>query len=257
MTYIEEARLRTILRVAQQDLIQVEHELSTRMREIREFDAKIEARIGELESELDALETEIRNYQAQIRDIQKSVSFPDWVDYSRRVQPNEPDLDKNRRIAQPQTNLEGELRTLYRDLARRYHPDTAFDDLDRIYRNEMMMRINEAYSNRDLSEIRKLARGMVTISLEQPTQTEKHYASTYEKLEAEIAETKLKIEETKTNIEKLRFHPSVQLSLNVKLAWKEGKDLIGEMEKSLREKVTRKTGERDTLEKEYLALRLG
>jgi len=227
----------------------VEAELATRMAEIREFDAKIESRLGVLETELDILDTQIRHYQKQIYQLRQAEMFPNWVDYSKRVNPNQPSSSSKtfRADKNAPSKPENELRQLYRDLARKYHPDTAFDNHDRQYRTEMMMRINEAYANRDLNELRKHARGMVSIPVGPEKPKPPRYRSTLERVKAELEECQTKILETRAQIEKLRFHPSVQLSLSVKLAWRQGKDLIGEMAKELQEKIAQKTAKREEL----------
>jgi hypothetical protein len=47
------------------------------------------------------------------------------------------------------TEAAPELRTLYRDVARRVHPDLATDDADRLNRTRLMALANEAYARRD------------------------------------------------------------------------------------------------------------
>ena len=50
-----------------------------------------------------------------------------------------------------------ELRRLYLELARRCHPDLATDDDDRAHRQEMMLRVNAAYREHDLDQLRWIA----------------------------------------------------------------------------------------------------
>ena len=251
MTSIEEARLRTILRQTQQALQTAEAELAARMTEIREFDAKIEARLGTLETELERLDAQIRHYQKQIYHLRQAEMFPNWVDYSKRVAPHRPPAPAEPfQVDKSNSPAENELRQLYRELARKYHPDTAFDDLDRQYRHEMMLRINEAYANGDLSTLRKHARGMVTVPLGPENPETSRYRTSFERVKAELVACQTRLRETHAQIEKLRFHPSVQLSLSIKLAWRQGKDLIGEMANEYQDKIAQKTMERDTLFKE-------
>lgn len=49
-----------------------------------------------------------------------------------------------------------EMRTLYRGLARRFHPDLAEDDEDMARRQEVMLRINAAWHEQDLDALRAL-----------------------------------------------------------------------------------------------------
>lgn len=49
-----------------------------------------------------------------------------------------------------------EIRTLYRELARQFHPDLATDDLERGTRQEMMLRINAAWQDRDFTTLQRI-----------------------------------------------------------------------------------------------------
>jgi len=49
-----------------------------------------------------------------------------------------------------------ELRTRYRDLARRFHPDLATSDEERAFRQEVMLRINHAWQCQDIAALRDL-----------------------------------------------------------------------------------------------------
>ena len=52
--------------------------------------------------------------------------------------------------------VEQEIRTLHRSLARRFHPDLADTEAERQLCQEMMLRINDAWHNRDLADLRAL-----------------------------------------------------------------------------------------------------
>lgn len=53
-----------------------------------------------------------------------------------------------------------ELRTLYRQLARTFHPDLTGDDRERSFRQEVMLRINHAWHLRDLNAMRAIGNDM-------------------------------------------------------------------------------------------------
>lgn len=245
MSSFEEARLRTVLRQTQQEFDAAEAELATRMAEIRTFEARVEARLGNLETELDILDAQIRHYQKQLAQRHTEM-FPNWGADSKRVNPNAPPPLPPNPDPIP-SKPDNELRQLYRTLARKYHPDTAFDDLDRQYRNEMMIRINEAYANGDLAELRRHAGGKVLIPLGPEKPAPPRFRSSLERVEAELVACQTKLRETRAQLERLRFHPSVQLSLSVKLAWRQGKDLIGEMARELEGQLREKRREKDRI----------
>ncbi|CAN0360249.1 unnamed protein product, partial [Phaeothamnion confervicola] len=52
--------------------------------------------------------------------------------------------------------VEQEIRSLHRSLARRFHPDLATTEAERQLCQEMMLRINDAWHNRDLTDLRAL-----------------------------------------------------------------------------------------------------
>lgn len=62
---------------------------------------------------------------------------------------------REREFAAPR-NADPEARTLYRDLARRFHPDLATSEDDRLARQEMMLKINAAWQGGDLDALKKL-----------------------------------------------------------------------------------------------------
>jgi hypothetical protein len=53
-------------------------------------------------------------------------------------------------------DIDPEYRKLYRDLARRFHPDLATDDVERGTREEMMLRINAAWQDRDFATLKRI-----------------------------------------------------------------------------------------------------
>ncbi|MGB3329522.1 MAG: J domain-containing protein [Thermomicrobiales bacterium] len=52
--------------------------------------------------------------------------------------------------------VEQEIRSLHRSLARRFHPDLATTEAERLLCQEMMLRINDAWHDRDLGQLREL-----------------------------------------------------------------------------------------------------
>ena len=53
--------------------------------------------------------------------------------------------------------MEEQIRSLFRELARRFHPDLTTDPEEKKWRQEIMTRVNQAYTNRDLKALRALA----------------------------------------------------------------------------------------------------
>ena len=88
----------------------------------------------------------------------------DWRFFGRdRDDPDPAAAEENRRIRWREKRrlpqeTETELRTLFRSLARRFHPDLCDSEHDRLRRQEMMLRINEAWHHRDLPMLQRIDR---------------------------------------------------------------------------------------------------
>lgn len=65
-------------------------------------------------------------------------------------------IDDHERKARPTGRLD-QLKTLYRSLARRFHPDLSADQQDAAFRNECMLRANAAWQQGDLDALQQLA----------------------------------------------------------------------------------------------------
>lgn len=67
------------------------------------------------------------------------------------------DIPQNKPRAAAADSREAQVKRLYRQLARQYHPDLATDPDERDLRNDLMARINDAYTRRDLEALQAIA----------------------------------------------------------------------------------------------------
>jgi len=69
----------------------------------------------------------------------------------------EPPFDPEAMLPKQRPKATEDIKKVYRRLARRYHPDLARDAQDRLYRNDLMARVNDAYGLRDLEALLALS----------------------------------------------------------------------------------------------------
>lgn len=246
--------LRAALAQTQAQLIEAEAELADQLAEINAFEFEFEARVGHLMDTLEALNVEIQKYNEYIqiarnRQIFGSAHVPVENQYRRAWQA--PPAWAPTPPPQPlDATGEAEIKTLYRRLARRFHPDLATDDADRALRTEKMAAVNNAYAARSLPELIALARqpDIVNPNQTRPGQTE---AQLVQALQAELAGCKRRLREIERELRNLRFKSSVELSLQVKAARRQGRDLLAEMAEELEHKIARGTVERDMLKAQF------
>lgn len=242
-------RLRAALEGAQADLIEAEAQLADELAQVNAFEFEFEARVGHLWDKLDDLETDIERYHDRIQVMRKGY-LPVERQYQRawqappRAAPTPP-----RQPISPAS--EEQIKRLYRQLARRFHPDLATDDVERAYRTQKMAAINDAYAARSLTELETLAKEpdrYIQTGGARPGQTE---AQLVQALQNELVRIQRRLREIKDELRSIHQRPSVQLSLGVRVARRQGRDLLGEMAAELEQKITRKTIERDMLKAQF------
>jgi chromosome segregation ATPase len=243
------ARLRAALEGAQANLIEAEAQLADELAAVNAFEFEFEARVGHLWDRLDALETEIERYQDRIQMMRKGYLS---VERQYRRAWQAPPGSAPRPPAQPLSPAnETQLKRLYRQLARRYHPDLAADDAERAFRTERMAAINDAYAARSLTELEALAAesgAAIPAGRVQSGQTEAHMIQA---LQDQLARCQHRLRQIEDELRGMHRRPSVQLSLEVKVARRQGRDLLGEMATELEAKIARKTAERDMLKVQF------
>ena len=242
------ARLRQQVEQAQAELIDAEAELVDRQAEVNAFEFEFEARVGHLLDKLAALETEIEGYNELIEAVRNRQIFGNLYlsaeQQFKRAWERPPDFAPKPPSQPPSPATEAEIKQLYRQLARRFHPDLAANEADRAYRTEKMSAINNAYAARSLTELTALAQES---DLPPGSSTPNTEAQMLEALTAELARCRRRLQEVRVALKSLQQRPSVKLGLEVKLARRRGKDLLGELAADLTQKIARKTAERDML----------
>jgi hypothetical protein len=242
-------RLREALVEEQDRLIEAEAELADRLAEINAFEFEFEARVGYLLDSLEVLERDVRRYNERIQIARnKQLSGYAYISVDDQFQRawEAPASSAPTPPAQPLNPAsEVEIKKLYRQLARRFHPDLAHDESDRTRRTERMQAINDAYAARSLTELLALAETPDTIiDIGRRGQSELQMV---EALRTELGRYQKRLREIEKELRGLRFRSSVELSLEVKAARLQGRDLLAEMAEDLARKVAQKTAERDML----------
>jgi chromosome segregation ATPase len=247
--YEQITRLRAALEQAQADLIEAEAQLADQRAEVNAFEFEFEARVGHLWDNLDVLEAEIERYKDRIQMMRKDYLSADRQ-YRRAWQA--PPASAPTPPSKPLSPAsEAQIKRLYRQLARRFHPDLAMDEADRVYRTQKMIAINDAYAARSLTELEALAQepdSFIRAGRTRPGQTE---AQLVQALQNELARCQRRLREIESEVRSLHRRPSVQLSLEVKLARRQGRDLLAEMAADLERQIARRTVERDILKAQF------
>ena len=242
-----------------------ELELAELTAELRAFEAEVDARMGALLDQLSGMEAEVQDLNEAVQRLRDQRLYGDkQFSYYDGARPKErpereyiPHADAFREEppASPPAALEGEqeaapaaLKALYRQLARRSHPDLAISEADRQQRTAEMAEINQAYDSGDLAALRVLA----GLAPPEPPAGSLFAPARPAPPLTEPERLQRHLDEVRQRLANLSRHPSVQLSLEVKLARRRGHDLLAEMAENLQRKLAHKTAQRD-----YLRSQLG
>ncbi len=258
--------LRALLADMKPLLVAAEMELSEKLAAISEFEFGVRSRLEPLTRRMDQLDKEINDLREQLRILQQDSFdtdefddgdlFQQWRssteagaaaagDYRYRQAPTTP----------PQSKLtadqSAELKRLYRQLARRFHPDFALDADDRAYRTLIMMELNAAYTAGDIDRLQEL-------SLEpDPQPGEFTDEDLVQALLKEWHRCRRRMEEIELELVRLEKHPSAELLRRTEKAANEGRDLLEELASELRERIASKMVRRDVLKDEIELFRRG
>ncbi|MFE7617926.1 J domain-containing protein, partial [Streptomyces sp. NPDC057496] len=162
-----EARLARAVRVAEQALIEFEIAVETFRVEVENFSRLHHQKLGPMYTRLDELDAQIAEARAartgdpeDIRKAQEARAvvmpmpgvdelFHDWID-SDGLSPEAAAMLTEQPVRPPKrVRPTEEARRLYRDLARKAHPDLAQDEAERARRDEFIARVNAAYGRGD------------------------------------------------------------------------------------------------------------
>ena len=240
------------------ELVEAEAELADQLAAINAFEFRLRAGIGFLIRRLDELARQIEAYQQQLRhqqqgddphtgnwsidDVEDVYHEPgvDYDAYRYHETPPEP----------PQSPLgldeKTELKRLYRQLARRFHPDMGLDEADRTRRTKLMMAINAAYAAADLDALRQLALepDSILVDLLEDGQLQA------EQLLREMARLQHRLSEVRDELAKVAQNKSYKLLLQAKQTELAGGDWLEELKAQVQEQISMKLVERDVLQQE-------
>lgn len=253
-------QLRLAVEVARRELIDAEAELADRRTDIAAFEYEYEARVGVLLFQLEQVEADLQDYLDRIKERRNEkifgTAYSSVEDQFRKTWQSSAMAEPPKKKIHVNENTEAQIKKLYRQLARRYHPDLASDDAEREFRTEMMTAVNDAYAARSLAELMVLAK-----ELEERGQMEAGAGGTavdmLKALEEELTRCQRRLRQIDLDVQSLHTHPLVELSTEVKFGEQQGRDILAEMAEEIERKIARKTVERDMIKSQFDNLNSG
>lgn len=259
--------LQALLETLRPQLIEAEANLTEKIAAITAFEFKLRAQIAPLVERLERLQSEVQALKKQLRQMQDDWFFAqssenldgldDWsgTEWQFGAGSGATAAGEYRymgpEMQPPPQELSADsqetLKKLYRQLARRFHPDLAESETDRAYHTQMMMRINAAYAAGDLEQLQQIALEPDSIAHADGALSDQQLA---EALLREVARCQRRLAEIKEELARLAQHRNARLLEKARQAEKRGIDFLQKMAAELQEKITHKRIERDVLEQQ-------
>ena len=233
-------------------IAQLQIELSDTRIDLSRFEYELEIRLGgymrRLQSLREALDDLRRkaSWKAQWGDQRDAPDFEEEVtEQYRRTWKARPKPPK----PPPEVTLNeedaAELKRLFYTLAKRFHPDLATDPVEKKRRQDIMVKVNKAYSSKDLKALRELMK-QPDVTLDEPVKTRHQVLAEMEaenkRLDGVIASLNAQLREL------IHSNETVRLMLDVSIARQRGQDLIAEMARDFQHEIARLELEVERLE---------
>src|SRR5512135_1884461 len=231
---------------AREQLAQLEQEHADLVMDLRDFELRYQARISPLEAQYEAVKLHIAEYNLRIELLRyhgRSLApsqLEAEVDWRLRAQRQHAEsIETEAQEAQsswstaarnqpdPVANLD--LKQIYRELAKRLHPDLAQDPGQRALRSQSMAQVNDLYARHQLGALRKIFRD---ISIEQAHVNENN-EQRRSRLKYEYAQVSNSIRRVKAEIAEIERGRLMQLKIEYALQKARGRDMLAEVADSV------------------------
>ncbi|MCW5876430.1 MAG: hypothetical protein KIS85_06065 [Anaerolineales bacterium] len=150
------------------------------------------------------------------------------------VDEGEERLPAKKQAAPKDPDYERKLRELFRQLAKRYHPDLAASEAEKKEHEEVMAQINQAYMNKDLETLQALDKSHPAGATTPSQASEAQLA----RLTLELRQLDTMIFEVENTIRELDLSPAMQMHSESKADRSGRRDPIAEMESDVRARIS-------------------
>ena len=250
------AELRQQIQAAEAELIEREIELLDLDAQLAAFQSRYEARVGRTLEEIKEVDEHIQRCRRRLdQQHQWGSKGPPQRNYVpveeqyRRIwqQSSKPRPVKGGAPVDPATRAQ--IQRLYRQLCRRFHPALSQHPRERLQREQTMKAVSAAYVAGNLAQLQALAAHPDPTPQSEPRGSEQHVAA----LRDRLWQIQRRLQEVQGEIHTMVNTPEVALSLDVKLARQEGRDLLAELTAQAKLELASKEAELERLVNELTA----
>jgi hypothetical protein len=229
----EIVRKKLELEELEQELAENELDLSTARRDLHLFENRYQRAVGCKYAELDRLKASVLDMATRI--------YPDSKDFRSQAEAAREQAEQsahNWEVHQEQGDMElpepsEELKKLFRDAAKRIHPDLTTDPEERERRHALMARLNQAYELGDLEQVQAILNDWEVINDWDQLTPGKQLS----RLLKQIGQVRHRFNQIQTELEQLKLSEMFRLKDFVQNSEKQGEDVLAAMVVDVEEKI--------------------
>lgn len=217
------------------ELAQRELDLATLQAELHIFEASYLRTVGVRYAELDEIEAQIAEAEARLKP--KDNKIQEQASKARvQAQGSAQAAGIAQEPREEKFKPSESLKKLYREIAKRIHPDLTLDEEERALREQLMAEANRAYEESDEAKLQAILNEWES----SPDSVKgEGVAAELVRVIRKIAQVKERLRVIETEIDQLKKSDLYKLKTEVEKAEDEGRDLLAEMASRVDEQIAR------------------
>jgi hypothetical protein len=223
------------------DLAERELELASLKAELAAFEGLYLRRVGVLYAELDEWNARL----AELRAERTGTPEAKTEAAEARSQAQESYSAAHGEAAEVQPFAPSpELKSLFREAAKRVHPDTATDEKDRVRRERLMKEVNAAYAAGNVDGLRRI---LTDLENSPDAVQGSGVGADLVRVLRQLRQVRNRISAIEHEMDALKQSEIALLRNDVARAEEENRDLLAEIEATVRERIKKASGEHEAL----------
>jgi hypothetical protein len=226
---------RVHLAALEAELAQRELDLTTIKAELTVFETRYLREVGVFYAELDEIEAQIAEAQARLNPTNQQAQEQASRARAQAQESAQAAGAAQKSGEQKKFTASESLKKLYRDIAKRIHPDLATDEAECARRQRLMAEANQAYADGDEARLQAILR-----EWESSPESVKGEGTGAEliRIIRKIAQAEERLRTIEAEIAELKASDLYQLKAKVEKAENEGQDLLARMASQIKQQIT-------------------
>ena len=231
-----------------EELASVRAALAERELELADFRALLKSFEGRYLRQVGVLYAELDDWEAKVAEIEASLKPSETA--SQRAQETRKRAEETHEATHGEASKardfqpSADLKSLFREAAKRIHPDFAKDEADRELRTRLMAQVNEAYSQGDADALQRI---LDEFGNSPESVQGEGIGAELVRIIRQIHQAKKNIAAIEQELSKLQASEIAQLKQDVETAEKEGRDLLAELACSVHVRIADEKKKHDGL----------